>query len=201
LSDVQNAHIPLILASASPRRVELLAQIGVTPTLIIPAHVDETPLKDESPREAAKRLAHLKALEIQKIHPQACILAADTVVAVGQRILGKADDEAHARRYLNLLSGRSHRVIGGLSLLAPNGREVLKAVTTMVTFKRLSPAEIEGYVASGEWRDKAGAYAIQGRAGAFVKSLNGSYSNVVGLPLFETAGALKGLGLAPSGLI
>ena len=201
MSDVQNAHIPLILASASPRRVELLAQIGVTPTLIVPALVDETPLKDESPREAAKRLAHLKALEIQKIHPQACILAADTVVAVGRRILGKADDEAHARRYLELLSGRSHQVIGGLSLLAPNGREVLKAVTTMVTFKRLSPAEIDGYIASGEWMDKAGAYAIQGRAGAFVKSLNGSYSNVVGLPLFETAGALKGLGFAPSGLI
>lgn len=201
MSDAQNAHIPLILASASPRRVELLAQIGVTPDLIVPAHVDETPLKDESPREAAKRLAHLKALEIQKSHAQACILAADTVVAVGRRILGKADDEAHARRYLSLLSGRSHRVIGGLSVLAPDGREVLKAVTTSVTFKRLTVGEIDAYIASGEWQDKAGAYAIQGRAGAFVKSLNGSYSNVVGLPLFETAGALKGLGIAPLGLI
>jgi septum formation protein len=197
----QNAHTPLILASASPRRVELLAQIGVRPTLILPAHVDETPLDGESPREAAKRLAYLKAREIHKDHPSACILAADTVVAVGRRMLGKADDEAHARRYLELLSGRSHRVIGGLCVLAPGGREVLKAITTHVTFKRLTPAEIDGYLASGEWRDKAGAYAIQGRAGAFVKSLNGSYSNVVGLPLFETAGALKGLGVAPPELI
>lgn len=201
MSDVQNTQVPLILASASPRRVELLAQIGVTPTQIVPAHVDETPLADESPRQAAKRLAQLKALEIQKSYPDACILAADTVVAVGQRILGKADDEAHARRYLELLSGRSHRVIGGLCVLAPDGRVVLKAVTTAVTFKRLSISEMDGYIASGEWHDKAGAYAIQGRAGAFVKSLNGSYSNVVGLPLFETAGALKGLGVAPLGLI
>lgn len=201
MSDVQKTQVPLILASASPRRVELLAQIGVTPTQVVPAHVDETPLADESPREAAKRLAQLKALEIQKSHPDACILAADTVVAVGHRILGKADDEAHARRYLELLSGRSHRVIGGLCVLAPDGRAVLKAVTTSVTFKRLSIAEMDAYIASGEWHDKAGAYAIQGRAGAFVKSLNGSYSNVVGLPLFETSGALKGLGVAPLGLI
>lgn len=201
MSDVQRAHIPLVLASESPRRVELLAQIGVRPSHIQPPDVDETPLVGESPREAAKRLAHLKALEIQKSHPDACILAADTVVAVGQRILGKADDEAHARRYLALLSGRSHRVIGGLCVLAPDGREVLKAVTTAVTFKRLTEGEVNAYIASEEWRDKAGAYAIQGCAGAFVKRLNGSYSNVVGLPLFETAGALKGLGINPPGLI
>lgn len=201
MSNVQSAHVPLILASASPRRVELLAQIGIVPSAVVPADVDETPLDGESPREAAKRLALLKALEIQKSHPDASILAADTVVAVGRRILGKADDEAHARRYLALLSGRSHRVIGGLCVLAPDGRQVLKAVTTAVTFKRLTPSEIDAYIASGEWTDKAGAYAIQGRAGAFVKSLNGSYSNVVGLALFETAGALKGLGVAPPGLI
>lgn len=198
--DAVNA-IPLILASASPRRVDLLAQIGVTPAHIQPAHVDETPLKDETPLAAARRLARLKALEIQKSHPESCILAADTVVAVGRRILGKAEDEAHARRYLEMLSGRSHKVIGGFCVLAPGGKEVTKAVTTRVTFKRLSKDEIDGYIASDEWHDKAGAYAIQGRAGAFVKSLNGSYSNVVGLPLFEVAGALKGLGVRPPGLI
>ena len=199
--DAVNDAIPLILASASPRRVELLAQIGVTPDHIAPAHVDETPLKGELPREAAKRLAHLKALEIQKTHPDACILAADTVVAVGRRILGKADDEEHARQYLELLSGRGHKVIGGLCVLAPGGREVLKAITTQVTFKRLSKQEIDAYLATGEWLDKAGAYAIQGRAGAFVTKLSGSYSNVVGLALFETAGALKGLGVNPPGLV
>ena len=120
--DAVNA-IPLILASASPRRVDLLAQIGVTPAHIQPAHVDETPLKDETPLAAAKRLARLKALEIQKSHPEACILAADTVVAVGRRILGKAEDEAEARRYLDLLSGRSHKVIGGFCVLPPGARK------------------------------------------------------------------------------
>ena len=199
--DAVNAETPLILASASPRRVDLLAQIGVTPDRVQPAHVDETPLKDEPPLAAAKRLARLKALEIQKDHPNAYILAADTVVAVGRRILGKAEDEAHARRYLELLSGRAHKVIGGLCLLGPGGAEVTKAVTTRVTFKRLSAEEIDGYIASDEWHDKAGAYAIQGRAGAFVKALHGSYSNVVGLALFETAGALKGLGYRPEGLL
>jgi len=201
MSDVQNAPIPLILASASPRRVELLAQIGVSPDLIVPAHVDETPLKDESALSAAKRLAHLKALEIQKTHPDSCILAADTIVCVGRRILGKADDENHARRMLGMLSGRSHKVIGGLCLLAPGGKQVLKAVTTSVLFKRLDPSELNAYIASGEWHDKAGAYAIQGRAGAFVRRINGSYSNVVGLALHETANALKGLGAQPPGLI
>jgi len=196
--DAVTDSVPLILASASPRRVELLAQIGVTPAQILPAHVDETPLKGESPREAALRLAHLKALEIQKDHAQACILAADTVVAVGRRILGKAEDEREARAFLELLSGRSHKVVGGLAVLAPGGRTVVKAVTTQVVFKRLSRSEIDAYLASGEWRDKAGAYAIQGLAGAFVKRLNGSYSNVVGLPLFETVGALRGLGAGPA---
>lgn len=199
--DAVNATLPLILASASPRRVDLLAQIGVTPDHIVPADVDETPLKGESPREAARRLARIKALEVQKSHPDACILAADTVVAVGARILGKAEDEAHARRYLDMLSGRSHKVIGGVCVLAPGGREVLKAVVTQVTFKRLSEQEINAYIASAEWMDKAGAYAIQGRAGAFVRKLNGSYSNVVGLALCEVAGALKGLGANPPGLI
>lgn len=196
-----SGHIPLILASASPRRVELLAQIGVTPDQILPAHVDEVALNDERPIDMARRLADAKALEIQKDHPDACIIGADTVVAVGRRILGKAEDEAQARAYLTLLSGRSHRVIGGVAILAPGGVRVIKAITTKVQFKRLSAQEIDGYIASDEWHDKAGAYAIQGRAGAFVKSINGSYSNVVGLAVHEVANTLKGIGVHPAGLI
>ncbi|OEJ67202.1 septum formation protein Maf [Magnetovibrio blakemorei] len=191
----------LILASASPRRVELLAQIGITPNLIVPAHVDETPLDRERPIDMARRLADAKAREVHKNHPQACIIGADTVVTVGRRILGKAEDEAQARAFLTLLSGRSHRVIGGLCVLAPDGRAVLRVLTTKVDFKRLSAAEIDGYIASGEWHDKAGAYAIQGLAGAFVKSINGSYSNVVGLAVHDVANALKGLGIHPPGLV
>jgi len=194
-------HIPLILASASPRRVELLAQIGVTPDQILPAHVDEVALNDERPIDMARRLADAKAQEIQKDHPATCIIGADTVVAVGRRILGKAEDEAQARAYLTLLSGRSHRVIGGIAILAPGGVRVIKAITTKVHFKRLSAEDINGYIASDEWHDKAGAYAIQGRAGAFVKSINGSYSNVVGLAVHEVANTLKGIGVHPAGLI
>ena len=193
--------IPLILASASPRRVELLAQIGVTPDQILPAHVDEVPLNDERPIDMARRLAEAKAREIQKDHPDACVIGADTVVAVGRRILGKAEDESLARAYLSLLSGRSHRVIGGLAVLSPDGRTVVRAITTKVDFKRLSREEIDGYIASNEWHDKAGAYAIQGRGGAFVKSINGSYSNVVGLAVHDVVNVLKGLGIHPAGLI
>ena len=206
MSENANGHTspvsaPLILASASPRRVELLAQIGITPDNILPADIDETPLKGELPRAMAKRVAELKAHAIHKDHPGSCILAADTVVSVGRRILGKADDETHARRYLNMLSGRAHKVIGGLCIIAPDGRTVTKVVSTSVEFKRLSSAEIDAYIASNEWQDKAGAYAIQGRAGAFVRQIKGSYSNVVGLALFETANTLKGLGVQPPGLI
>jgi len=197
--------VPLILASASPRRVELLAQIGVTPDQILPAHVDEVALNDERPIDMARRLAVAKAQEIQKSNPDACIIGADTVVAVGRRILGKAEDEAQARAYLTLLSGRSHRVIGGIAILAPGlapgGVEIVKAITTKVQFKRLSDQEIDGYIASDEWHDKAGAYAIQGRAGAFVKSINGSYANVVGLAIHDVANTLKGIGVHPTGLI
>ncbi|MEG3619508.1 nucleoside triphosphate pyrophosphatase [Magnetovibrio sp. PR-2] len=192
--------VPLILASASPRRVELLAQIGITPDDIIPADIDETPLKNERPLDHARRLAADKARAIQSSHADACIVGADTIVCVGRRILGKPADEAQARRYLSLLSGRTHKVIGGLAVLAPGG-ETVKAITTKVTFKRLSAEEINGYMASGEWQGKAGAYAIQGLAGAFVTKISGSYSNVVGLSLPEVAGALKGLGACPAGLI
>ncbi|PHS78364.1 MAG: septum formation inhibitor Maf [Rhodospirillaceae bacterium] len=186
--------VPFVLASASPRRVDLLAQIGVTPDQIIPADIDETPLKDESPLQLARRLALLKAQEVFKDHPNSCVLAADTVVCVGRRVLGKPQDEADAKRMLNMLSGRRHKVIGGLCVLAPDAKQVLKTITTAVTFKRLDTAEIDAYLKSGEWQGKAGAYAIQGRAGAFVRRINGSYSNVVGLSLFETANALKVFG-------
>ena len=196
-----SGHIPLILASASPRRVELLAQIGVVPDHILPADVNEVPQNGERPIDMARRLAETKASAIQKDHPNACVIGADTVVAVGRRILGKAETETEARAHLNLLSGRAHRVIGGLAVLAPGGTAVVKAITTKVDFKRLSTVEIDGYIQSGEWVDKAGAYAIQGRAGAFVKSINGSYANVVGLSVHDVANVLKGLGVHPPGLI
>ncbi len=196
-----NVQTPVILASASPRRAALLAQIGVIAHKIVPADVDETPLKGETAIMLARRLAMAKALEVQKKHRDACIIGADTIVAVGRRILGKAETEVEARRFLELLSGRSHRVVGGLCVLAPDGRAVHKVVSTSVTFKRLDRSELDGYLACEEWRGKAGAYAIQGRAGAFVRRINGSYTNVVGLALFETAGALKGLGVHPPGLL
>ena len=186
---------PLILASASPRRLDLLAQIGIVPAEVSPADIDETPLKNELPADAAKRLALAKALAVHATAPGAMVLGADTVVAVGRRILGKAETEAEARRFLSLLSGRRHRVVGGVALVLPDGTPRTRVVTTAVTFARLSDAMIDAYLATDEWRDKAGAYAIQGRAAAFVRQIGGSYSNVVGLPLFEVANLLKGAGL------
>jgi septum formation protein len=184
----------LVLASASPRRLDLLGQIGIIPGLIDPAHVDETPAKGELPAPHARRLADAKAVAVAPRHPGCFILAADTVVACGRRILPKAEDAATARQCLTLLSGRRHRVHGGVCVLAPDGRRSLRLVTTIVTFKRLDQGEIEAYVASGEWDGKAGGYAIQGLAARFVRDISGSYSNIVGLPLFETAAMLDGLG-------
>ena len=182
----------LVLASASPRRVDLLAQIGVVPDAIRPADIDETPLKDEKPREHAARLAAAKAAAVAE--PGAFTLAADTVVGVGRRILPKAEDEATGRHCLALLSGRRHRVYGGVTLALPDGIRLHRIVTTDVRFKRLGTEEINAYIASGEWRGKAGGYAIQGHAAAFVAWIGGSYSNVVGLPLFETSALLRGAG-------
>lgn len=186
-----------VLASASPRRRDLLAQVGLSPDRIQPAEVDERPRPRELPRDLARRLAEAKAAAVAKAFPGAFVLGADTVVACGRRVLEKAADEGEARAFLNLLSGRRHRVIGGIAAVAPDGRLVSRLVTTSVAFKRLERAELDGYLASGEWRDKAGAYAIQGLAALFVRQIVGSYSNVVGLPLFETAALLKGLGYAP----
>ena len=188
---------PLVLASASPRRLELLRQIGVTPDLVDPAEIDETPRRDEAPPLVALRLAEEKARAVAARHPAAFILAADTVVACGRRILPRTEDEASARRCLELLSGRRHRVHSGIALIGPDGRLSLRRVDSKVGFKRLKAAEIAAYLALGEWRGKAGGYAIQGRAAAFIRWISGSYSNVVGLPLFETAQLLAGRGYQP----
>lgn len=180
-----------ILASASPRRIELLGQIGRQPDAVVPADIDETPQRDESPKALASRLALAKAKAVAEAHNGDIVLAADTVVACGRRILPKPKNEQDAKRYLTLLSGRRHRVYGGIAVVTPDGSRV-RSVMTHVTFKRLSPDEIRSYLACGEWRDKAGAYAIQGRAASFVKQINGSYSNVVGLCLYVTEAMLVG---------
>ncbi len=170
----------------------MLAQIGLTPDAIIPADIDETPLRDEAPRLAAQRLARAKAAAVAS--PGDFVLAADTVVAVGSRILPKAEDAATARKCLALLSGRRHHVLTAVVVVAPDGRAAARLVDSSVIFARLTDPQVEAYLASGEWEGKAGGYAIQGRAAAHVRMLSGSYSGVVGLPLFETAQLLRGLG-------
>ena len=190
----------LVLASASPRRVELLAQIGVIPDRIDPADIDETPGPEETAVRLAERLARAKAIATASRHPDAFVLAADTVVAVGRRILPKTETDEDARACLALLSGRAHQVFSGVSLRHPDGRLSARVSRTRVRMKRLTPDEIEGYLRAGEWQGKAGGYAIQGRAGGFVLDLSGSYSGVVGLPLYETLCLLDGLGWkAPTG--
>lgn len=184
----------LVLASASPRRLDLLRQIGIVPGAVDPAHVDESPRPGELPAPHARRLAEDKARAVAARHPGRFILAADTVVACGRRILPKAEDAATARHCLALLSGRRHRVHGGICVIAPDGRVRVRLVSTIVTVKRLTPAEIAAYLASGEWDGKAGGYAIQGLAARFVTAVSGSYSNIVGLSLYETATMLDGLG-------
>ncbi len=188
----------LVLASASPRRLDLLNQLGLAPDRIDPAALDETPRRGELPAPHAERLAAEKARTAAQRNPDAFVIAADTVVAVGRRILPKAEDEATARRCLEMLSGRRHRVHGGLCVIAPGGRAVSRLVTTSVAFKRLDAGEIAAYLARGEWHGKAGGYAIQGLAAAFVRQIIGSYSNVVGLPLHETYQVLRGLGYGPA---
>ena len=189
---------PLVLASASPRRLDLLHQIGIEPDFVDPADIDETPRPGELPPGHASRLALAKAEAVRPRHPGALILAADTVVACGRRLLPKPEDEAAARACLSLLSGRRHRVIGGVVVIGPDGAMSTRRVVSQVGFKRLSRAEIDAYLATGEWRGKAGGYAIQGRAAALIGWIAGSYSNVVGLPLFETAQLLAGQGYRPA---
>ncbi len=190
----------LVLASGSPRRIELLQQAGIEPDRLIPTEIDETPQRAEHPRSLAKRLARTKAeraLDIYRKDPdegQTFIVAADTVVAVGRRILPKAELVDEASNCLQLLSGRSHRVYTGVCVIPPSGKLRQRLVETRVRFKRLSKEELEAYLASGEWRGKAGGYAIQGLAGTFVVKLSGSYSCVVGLPIHETVSLLTAEG-------
>jgi len=181
----------LVLASASPRRLDLLRQIGLEPDAIDPADTDETPALRELPRAYALRMAEAKLAAVMPRHPQAVVLAADSVVAVGRRILPKAEIEEEARACLKPLSGRRHRVLGGIAVGSADGAVRTRLVETVVRFKRLERAEVDAYVRSGEWQGKAGGYAIQGRAASFVAFLSGSYSNVVGLPLFETLALLR----------
>jgi septum formation protein len=184
----------LILASSSPRRRELLAQIGIVPDAIDPADLDEMPQKDELPPKLAERLAAEKAQLVAQRHPDAFVLGADTVVGCGRRILPKAETLAEAKQCLTLLSGRRHRVHGGIALVTPEGRVVRRRVMTSVAMKRITAPELDAYLASEEWHGKAGGYAVQGLAARFVREIIGSYSNVVGLPLFETIALLEGQG-------
>jgi len=186
----------LVLASASPRRLELLARIGVVPDAVLPADIDETPLKGELPAPYARRMAAAKAAVVAGAGTGggALVLAADTVVAAGRRILPKTEIEEEARAALSLLSGRRHRVLSAVSLVDAAGRARHRMSTSIVTFKRLSAEELDAYLAAGEWRGKAGGYAIQGRAEALVRAISGSWSGIVGLPLFETRALLRAAG-------
>jgi septum formation protein len=188
----------LVLASASPRRLDLLRQIGFEPDLVEGAEADESPLKDETPRRLALRLAEEKAALVAARHPASYVLGADTVVTLGRRVLPKASGAEEVQACLQLLSGRAHRVLTGVVLIGPDGRRGRKLVESRVRFKRLTEAETADYLASGEGEGKAGGYAIQGRAGAFVCAIQGSYSAVVGLPLCEAANLLRGLGYVRS---
>jgi septum formation protein len=183
-----------VLASGSARRRDLLRQIGIEPSIIDPPHIDEHHGPRELPLAYARRMAREKLAAIAPRHPGCWVLAADTVVACGRRILPKAESESQARECLALLSGRRHRVLGGIAVAAPDGRRAERVVTTIVAVKRLTPREIDAYLATGDWHGKAGGYAIQGHAAAFIPGINGSYGNVVGLSLSDTGAMLSGLG-------
>jgi septum formation protein len=190
---------PLVLASGSPRRAELIARLGIDPAVIDPADIDETPLKGELPAPYAARVAAAKAALVAARHPGTAVLGADTVVAAGRRILPKTEDAAEARACLRLLSGRRHRVHSAVTLIDAAGVARHRLSTSVVVFKRLAEAEIEAYLAGGDWRGKAGGYAIQGYAESWVRMLSGSHSGVMGLPLFETRALLAVAGLLPAG--
>ncbi|MFZ4540185.1 MAG: Maf family protein [Rickettsiales bacterium] len=191
MAAVIEPYTPLILASASPRRVQLLTQLGITPDAIIPADIDETPHNGELPQAYVTRIAQNKAIKVAASNLGQTILSADTIVALGRRILPKAEDEATARTCLSLLSGRRHRVMTCVCVISADGTMRSKTATTMVRFSNLSKRTIDAYIACDEWRGKAGGYAIQGVASTFIPFISGSHSNVVGLPLFETAQLLR----------
>lgn len=185
----------LILASASPRRLDLLRQIGVVPDAVDPADIDETPAEGELPKDYAARMATEKGAAVAVRHPGALVLSGDTVVACGRRILPKAEDEATARACLKLLSGRRHRVLSAVTLIDDKGQARHRLSTSTVTFKRLHAVEIDAYLASGEWEGKAGGYAIQGQAAGLIRAMSGNPSGVIGLPLYETRTLLKAAGV------
>ena len=185
----------LVLASASPRRAALLAQAGIVPDEIVAPQVDEAPKRGELPRDYALRMALAKVGAVARVKGDCVVLAADTVVTCGRRILPKAENAAEVEACLRLLSGRRHRVLTAVAVSSGRATPIRRIVTTQVSFKRLSPGEIESYIISGEGVGKAGGYAIQGRAECFVRRINGSYSNVVGLPLFDTVTLLRGVGI------
>ena len=193
----------LILASASPRRLELLAQIGIVPDQVIPADIDETPQSGERPRDYVMRMAQEKNVAIASIHPDHFCLSADTVVCLGPRILGKPRDEAEATAFLHNLSGRRHRVMTAITLSAPASSSPVSSasrlVTSTVTFARLDQAQIDAYIATGEWQGKAGGYAIQGHAARHIRWMDGSYTAIVGLPCFEVSQLLRGQGFFTKG--
>lgn len=192
----------LILASQSPRRLELLAQIGIVPSEVVPAEIDENPIPLELPSQCAQRLALEKAQKVAKDYPNHYVLAADTIVACGRRMLGKAASREEAFEFLSLLSGRRHRVYGGICLLSPNGAfQKVKLCQSIVKFKVLSLQEKNDYLSQSDWKDKAGAYAIQGKAAAFIDFISGSYSNIVGLDLYIVRQLLKGLGFKSEGFL
>ena len=187
----------LVLASASPRRLDLLAQIGIVPDQVLATDIDETPHRGELPAAYARRMAHEKAVVAGglRLPKDAIVLAGDTVVARGRMILPKAETEDEARHCLDLLSGRRHRVLGGIALRRADGRIVSRLVTSRVTMKRLSADEIDHYIATGDWQGKAGGYAIQGPAAALIRHIDGSYSNIVGFSLYDVAAMLRGNGV------
>ena len=187
----------LVLASASPRRLALLGQIGITPDQVLATDIDETPHRGELPADYARRMAREKAAAAasQDFPAGTAILAGDTVVARGRMILPKAETEDEARQCLALLSGRRHRVLGGIALRCPDGRVVSRLVTSRVTMKRLTRSEVDSYIATGDWQGKAGGYAIQGPAAALIRHIEGSYSNIVGFSLYDIAAMLRGNGI------
>ncbi len=184
----------LVLASQSPARLQLLKNIGFVPDVVQPADIDETPLKNEDPKQYVVRLAEEKAKTVHVQHSDAYVIAADSIACCGRKILGKPEDRNHAREILQMLSGRRHKLYTGLCVIAPDGTLRIKSVLTMVKFKRIGTQEMEDYLDTQEWEGKCGAYGIQKDAGAFVHSINGSYTNVIGLPLVETKNLLLGLG-------
>ena len=189
----------LILASASPRRKDLLAEVGIIPDQIIPADIDETPLKNELPRPYVMRMALEKSRAIYAQHTKSFILGADTVVVMGRRILQKPENADESYKFLSLMSGRRHKVMGGICLITPSGKEIVLVCETTVKFKTLSETEKQAYVASGEWDGKAGGYGIQGLASTFIPFISGSYSNIVGLSIYDTIQMLNGNGFALNG--